>query len=61
MRPEEAAEQRALKKERDEALRAIGGAARFLSVSRQRALNGWLRALVEKIQRVREQDARGSR
>ena len=45
-----------LKQERDQALVDISNAARFLSNARQRELNGWLRELVQKIGKVREED-----
>ena len=48
-----------LKQERDQALGDISNAARFLSNARQRELNGWLRELVQKIGKVREEDERG--
>jgi hypothetical protein len=56
-RPEDSMD--SLKQERDQALEDIGNAARFLSNARQRELNGWLRELVQKIGKVREEDERG--
>jgi len=56
-RPEDSMD--SLKQERDQALVDISNAARFLSNARQRELNGWLRELVQKIGKLREEDERG--
>jgi hypothetical protein len=58
MDPTENAERKNLKKDRDEALRAISNAAIPLSPARQRELNTWLRELVARIEHLRVEDSR---
>jgi hypothetical protein len=61
MTPPRPADANKLKKDREQTLDDINRAARFLTGPQQRNLNANLRKLVEKIRRVREEDAKRSR
>jgi hypothetical protein len=61
MTPEEAAQRKKLGRERKEVLQAIDNAASTLSPARQHEFNEKLLALVEKIGKVRQEDAKRSR
>jgi hypothetical protein len=61
MTPEEAAQRKRLGRERKEVLQTIDNAASTLTPARQQEFNERLHALVGKIRKVREEDAKRSR